>query len=62
MFALAHVMHFLADEFTRLRAGRLSFLFIFASALDCFTFRHKEHLLPKLALPSVTRHQAEHVS
>jgi len=41
MLALAHVMHFLADEFTRLRAGRLSFLLIFSSALDRLTFRHK---------------------
>jgi hypothetical protein len=40
MLAFPDVVHFLADEFTTLRRGGLSFSRILTRALDRFAFRH----------------------
>jgi hypothetical protein len=40
MLSFADVMHFLADEFSRLRAGRLALTFCRACALDGSSLWH----------------------
>ena len=44
MLAFANVMHFLADEFSRLRAGRFSFARVLVCTFDDLFFRHKTSL------------------
>jgi len=40
MFALANMMHFLANEFTRLRAWCFSFTFVPPGSFQSFLFWH----------------------
>ncbi len=48
MFALANVVHFLADEFARLGGGRLPFARILPRSLNCFLFWHTSMLRIRL--------------
>lgn len=41
MFALANVMNFLADKFSRLSGRRFPFAGIFASSIDSFLIGHE---------------------
>jgi len=45
MLSLADMVHFLTDELTGLRRGRLPFTFILARPLNCFFLWHDNSLL-----------------
>jgi hypothetical protein len=55
MLAFSYVVHLLAYEFSRLRAGRFTLKGILASAFDRFFFRHSDLLSFSLLRPRVPK-------